>query len=74
MDVTNVLVLIAILKPFWFYYIAAFCPDAYCDENNILRGARPTWIEPKYDIPWSDLSEEEQKKKAYIGHGIESNA
>ena len=45
------------------------CPDAYCDENNILRGAKPVVVGPKYEGPWCQdgLTNKEKKKRMRNG-------
>ena len=44
------------------YFIEYKCgPNAYCDENNILRGAKPGKLDKKRTVPWKDSTEPDKK-------------
>jgi len=43
------------------------CPDAYCDENNILRGARAQGVTQTYEGPYQDASQQEQNQRKWFG-------
>jgi hypothetical protein len=47
--------------------IASRCPDAYCDENNILRGARTQGVTQTYEGPYQDASQQEQNQRRWFG-------
>ena len=43
------------------------CPDAYCDENNILRGAKPQTHLIKHEGPFKDASDAEKSQRRWFG-------
>ena len=47
--------------------IAKRCPDAYCDENNILRGAKTQGVSKKYEGSYKDASKKEQNQRRWFG-------
>ena len=47
--------------------IASRCPDAYCDKNNILRGARTQVVTQTYEGPYQDASQQEQNQRRWFG-------
>ena len=47
--------------------IAKRCPDAYCDENNILRGAKTQGVTQKYEGSYKDASKKEQSQRKWFG-------
>ena len=49
------------------FLIAKRCPDAYCDENNILRGAKTQGVSQKYEGSYKDASKKEQNQRRWFG-------
>ena len=47
--------------------IAKRCPDAFCDENNILRGAKTQGVSQKYEGSYKDASKHEQNQRRWFG-------
>jgi hypothetical protein len=49
------------------FLIASRCPDAYCDKNNILRGAKTQGITQTYEGSYKDASQQEQNQRRWFG-------